>query len=125
MPAVRAALFDVQRAFARAPEGAVLDGRDIATIICPDADVKLFVTASLAERARRRWLELESRGERTDLEALTAQIAERDRRDATRAEAPLIQAPDAHLLDTTGLSIDEAARAAIRIIDAALSRPKA
>ncbi|MBL8551633.1 MAG: (d)CMP kinase [Hyphomonadaceae bacterium] len=121
MPPVRAALFDLQRRFAQAPQGAVLDGRDIATVICPDADVKLFVTASLTERARRRWAELEKLGQPTDLVALTALIAARDKRDAERPEAPLVQAPDAHLLDTTGLSIDEAAAAARRIIDAAVS----
>lgn len=125
MPGVRQALRELQRAFAVAPGGAVLDGRDIATVICPDADVKLFVTASLEERARRRWLELEARGESVDLADLTAQISARDERDANRPISPLKQAPDAHLLDTTGLSIDEAAAAARRIIDAALKRPRA
>ena len=119
IPAVRNVLRDAQRNFAANPAGAVLDGRDIATVICPDADVKLFVTASLEERARRRWRELEARGEPTDLLALTAEIAARDARDAARPVSPLAQAPDAHLLDTTGLSIDEAAAAARRIIDGA------
>jgi cytidylate kinase len=123
MPAVREALRDLQFAFARRPGGAVLDGRDIGTVICPDADVKLFVTASLQERARRRWLELKARGEEIDLEELTRQIAQRDERDANRPISPLRQAADAHLLDTTGLSIDEAAAAARRLIDAALQRP--
>ena len=118
-PAVRAELLALQRRFAADPAGAVLDGRDIATVICPNADVKLFVTASLEERARRRWRELEARGEPTDLLALTAEIAARDARDAARPVSPLAQAPDAHLLDTTGLSIDEAAAAARRIIDGA------
>ena len=118
-PAVRAELLALQRRFAADPAGAVLDGRDIATVICPNADVKLFVTASLEERARRRWRELEARGEPTDLLALTAEIAARDARDAARPVSPLLQAPDAHLLDTTGLSIDEAAAAARRIIDGA------
>ena len=118
-PAVRAELLALQRRFAADPAGAVLDGRDIATVICPEADVKLYVTASLEERARRRWLELEARGEPTDLAALTAEIAARDARDAARPVSPLAQAPDAHLLDTTGLSIDEAAAAARRIIDGA------
>ncbi|MGE0827900.1 MAG: (d)CMP kinase [Hyphomonadaceae bacterium] len=125
MAPVREALITLQRDFAQAPEGAVLDGRDIATVICPEADVKLFVTASLTERAKRRWLELEARGEPTDLADLTRQIEARDERDANRPISPLRQAPDAHLLDTTGLSIDEAAKAAIRIIEAALSRPQA
>ncbi len=119
MPAVRAELLALQRRFAADPAGAVLDGRDIATVICPEADVKLYVTASLEERARRRWRELEARGEPTDLLALTAEIAARDARDAARPVSPLVQAPDAHLLDTTGLSIDEAAAAARRIIDGA------
>ncbi len=117
MPAVRAELLALQRRFAADPAGAVLDGRDIATVICPEADVKLFVTASLEERVRRRWRELEARGEPTDLLALTAEIAARDARDAARPVSPLVQAPDAHLLDTTGLTIDEAAAAARRIID--------
>ncbi|MBI1186929.1 MAG: (d)CMP kinase, partial [Alphaproteobacteria bacterium] len=103
--------------------GAVLDGRDIGTVICPNADVKLFVTAALPERARRRWLELKARGEAIDLEDLTRQIAQRDERDENRPISPLRRAADAHLLDTTGLSIDEAAAAARRIIDAALQRP--
>lgn len=123
MTPVREALRSLQFSFAHAPGGAVLDGRDIGTVICPDADVKLFVTASLAERARRRWLELKARGEDIDLAALTAQIAQRDERDANRPISPLRQAADAHLLDTTGLSIDEAAAAARRIIDAAIQRP--
>jgi cytidylate kinase len=124
MPGVRAALFELQRRFAQAPQGAVLDGRDIGTVVCPDADVKLFVTATLEERARRRRRELESLGEPTDLETLTRLIAARDRRDAERPQSPLRQAPEAHLLDTTGLSIDEAAAAARRIIDAAVERTR-
>ncbi|MET0181349.1 MAG: (d)CMP kinase [Caulobacterales bacterium] len=122
MPAVRAALLDAQRAFAAQPGGAVLDGRDIGTVICPNADVKLFVTASLPERARRRWLELKARGEEIEIAALTAQIEARDARDMNRADAPLRPAADAHLLDTTALSIDDAVTAARRIIDAASAR---
>jgi cytidylate kinase len=125
MPAVRAALLDAQRAFAADPAGAVLDGRDIATVICPDADVKLFVTASLDVRTERRLRELRGRGEEISFGDLQAQIAERDRRDMERRDAPLIQAPDAHLLDTTHLSIEGAVEAACRIIDAALVRPGA
>ncbi len=116
---VRAILFDAQRAFARQLGGAVLDGRDIGTVICPDADVKFFVDASLEERTRRRHAELAARGEPVEFEALKAQIADRDHRDMTRPVAPLIQASDAHLLDTTALSIEGAATAARRIIDAA------
>lgn len=115
--AVRAVLRRAQRAFAADPAGAVLDGRDIATVICPDADVKLFVTASLEERTRRRLAELQKRGEAISFEALKAQIAERDQRDMTRADSPLVQAPGAHLLDTTLLSVDEAVAAAVAIIE--------
>lgn len=122
-PAVRAALLEAQRAFAADPAGAVLDGRDIGTVICPDADVKLFVTADLAVRTQRRLNELRSRGEQISFEELQAQIAERDRRDMTRADAPLRQAEEAHLLDTTHLSIEAAVEAACRLIDAALARP--
>jgi CMP/dCMP kinase len=115
---VRAALIDAQRAFARAPQGAVLDGRDIGTVIAPDADVKLFVTASLAARTQRRLSELEARGETISFAELERQIADRDARDASRAEAPLRLAPDARLLDTTKLSIDESVAAACAIIEA-------
>lgn len=124
IPAVRAALRKSQRAFAADPSGAVLDGRDIGTVICPDADVKLFVTASLATRTQRRLTELRARGEQISFEDLQAQIAERDRRDIERKDSPLIQASDAHLLDTTHLSIEASVEAACRIIDAALkARP--
>jgi CMP/dCMP kinase len=119
IPAVRAVLREAQRVFAADPAGAVLDGRDIGTVICPDADVKLFVTADLAVRTERRLKELHARGESIDFEALQAQIAERDRRDTSRADSPLRQAPDAHLLDTTELSIEDAVREACRIVDAA------
>lgn len=125
IPAVRAALLTAQRAFAADPAGAVLDGRDIGTVICPDADVKLFVTASLAERTRRRLTELRGRGETISFEDLERQIAERDERDANRKDSPLRQAEGAHLLDTTSLSIEAAAEAAFAIVDAALSSPKA
>jgi CMP/dCMP kinase len=123
-PGVRAVLLEAQRQFARAPQGAVLDGRDIGTVICPHADVKFFVDAALAVRARRRWQELQARGESLSLEALTAQIAARDARDAARADAPLRKAVDAHLLDTTSLSIEETVDAARTIIAASPSRPK-
>lgn len=125
MPAVRAVLRKAQRAFAADPAGAVLDGRDIGTVICPDAEVKLFVTASLAERTRRRLAELTARGEDIGFETLQGQIAERDERDMNRADSPLKQALDAHLLDTTDLSIEAAVEAACRIVDAALKRPGA
>jgi cytidylate kinase len=119
-PAVRAALLEAQRAFAAHPQGAVLDGRDIGTVVCPDADVKLFVVADLAVRAERRWKELTARGESRTLDTVAADIAARDKRDAERPVAPTRQAEDAHLLDTTALSIEAAAAAACRIIDAVL-----
>lgn len=121
LPAVREVLRRAQKKFAADPQGAVLDGRDIGTVICPDADVKLFVTASLDERTRRRLEELIARGERITFEELKLQIAERDERDTTRKDSPLLQAADAHLLDTTALSIDEAAQAAYAVVDAALA----
>ena len=119
LPEVRAALVDYQRAFAKRPPGAVLDGRDIATVIAPDADVKIFVTASAQERARRRARELAAQGVAADEGEILADIQRRDERDRSRAAAPLAQAPDAHLLDTTHLDIDAAVRAAIDIVKAA------
>jgi len=108
IPAVRAALLDFQRDFA-ARRGAVLDGRDIGTAIFPDAPVKLFVTASLAERARRRWQELRAKGETAELARVEADMLARDTRDAPNMR----QAPDAVVLDTTSLDADGAFRAAL------------
>ena len=119
-PAVRAALFDFQRDFAA--KGGVLDGRDIGTVICPDADVKLYVTASPEERAKRRHAELTGYGEQVSVEEVLAQLIERDTRDSTRATAPLKPAADAHMIDTTGMSISEVLNAAIVICDAVLKR---
>ncbi|HUU66857.1 MAG TPA: (d)CMP kinase [Methyloceanibacter sp.] len=121
-PEVRAVLVTYQREFARIPPGAVIDGRDIGTVICPDADVKLFVTATAEQRAHRRFLELVASGpSRTVLEAdVLADIKDRDHRDTIRATAPLRQAEDAALLDTTNLDIDAAFRAAIDLIEAAM-----
>jgi cytidylate kinase len=119
IPEVRAALFNYQREFAAAPPGAVLDGRDIGTVICPNADVKIFVTASPEARARRRALEKRGDGESVDEAAILADILRRDERDRSRAVAPLVRAPDAHLLDTTHLDIDAAFRAAVAIVEAA------
>ena len=119
IPAVRAALIDMQRRFATAPPGAVLDGRDIGTVICPDADVKLFVDASPEVRARRRTAELLARGEAADEAQILADIRRRDDRDRSREVAPLVPAADAHLLDTTRLDIDAAFRAAVSIVEAA------
>ena len=117
-PAVRRALYERQRAFALQEGGAVLDGRDIGTVIAPEALVKLFVTASVTERARRRWLEMTGRGITVDLEVIEADIAARDERDTNRADAPLRAAPGAALLDTTTLGRDEAIAAAIAVVAA-------
>ena len=114
---VREALLAYQRRFAAAPGGAVLDGRDIGTVVCPTADVKLFVTASPEVRARRRHLELLGRGERAEFAAVLEDIRRRDERDTHRAAAPLRQDADAVLLDTTDLDIDGAIRAAIDIVE--------
>jgi CMP/dCMP kinase len=119
IPEVRAALVDLQRSFAAAPPGAVLDGRDIGTVICPDADVKIFVDAAPEVRASRRAVELRDKGEAVDEAAILADIVRRDARDRARAVAPLVPAPDAHLLDTTHLDIDAAFRAAVAIVEAA------
>ena len=119
IPEVRAALVDLQRSFAAAPPGAVLDGRDIGTVICPDADVKIFVDAAPEVRASRRAVELRGKGEAVDEAAILADIVRRDARDRARAVAPLVPAPDAHLLDTTHLDIDAAFRAAVAIVEAA------
>jgi len=118
-PDVRAALLAFQREFAA--KGGILDGRDIGTVICPDADVKLYVTASQEERAKRRHLELTSYGEKLTVENVLAQLIERDTRDSTRKAAPLKPAEDAHLLDTTGLGIEAVLQAAVEICDAVLA----
>lgn len=115
---VRDALFERQRAFARQPGGAVLDGRDIGTVIAPDADAKLFVTASPEVRAARRHAELMNAGAAVTLEEVLADIRARDARDAGRAAAPLARAEDADLLDTSDLGIDEAVRRAIALVEA-------
>ena len=117
-PPVRRALYERQRAFALQEGGAVLDGRDIGTVIAPEAEVKLFITASVAERARRRWLEMKGRGIAVALDAIEADIAARDARDMGRADAPLIAAPGAVLLETTTLGRDEAIAAALAAVSA-------
>jgi cytidylate kinase len=119
IPEVRAALLKFQRDFAAMPPGAVLDGRDIGTVICPNADVKIFVIAAPEERARRRAAELKASGQPADEAAILADILRRDERDRTRAVAPLKPAKDAHLLDTTHLDIDAAVQAAVDIVEAA------
>ncbi len=116
---VRAALVDFQRAFARRAGGAVLDGRDIGTVICPNAEAKLFVTASAEVRAERRFKELVGKGLETSFETVLADVKERDARDRDRAEAPMVAAKDATVIDTSALSIDDAIAAAVSAIDAA------
>lgn len=119
-PAVRAALLDHQRHFAHQPGGAVLDGRDIGTVIAPEAEAKLFVTASVEARARRRFLEMKQRGQKVTLEAIAADLRLRDQRDANRAEAPLRAADDAVVLDTSQLGREEAIAAAIAAVEGML-----
>jgi cytidylate kinase len=118
IPEVRAALLAFQRDFAAQPPGAVLDGRDIGTVICPHADVKIYVTATPAMRARRRAAEYQAQGRDIDEAMVLADIVKRDERDSQRAAAPLKQAPDAHLLDTSEMDISTAIRAAIDIVEA-------
>lgn len=111
---VRAALVDFQRAFARRAGGAVLDGRDIGTVICPQAEVKLYVTASAEVRAQRRFLELSAKGQAETLEEVLADVKSRDERDMNRAEAPLKPAEDAVVIDTSELAIEEAVARALQ-----------
>jgi CMP/dCMP kinase len=122
-PQVRAALLDFQRNFARNPPhkagGAVVEGRDIGTVVCPDADVKLFIDADLEVRATRRFAELRAQDPSLTLNAVRAEMAARDERDRNRADSPLVAAPDAHLLDTTVLDIDGAFDAAMKLIGSA------
>jgi cytidylate kinase len=123
VPEVRAALFDLQQNFAKAPPGAVLDGRDIGTVICPNAEVKIFVTASPEVRAYRRTMELRGRGENADEKAVLADILARDERDRSRSAAPLVQAADAHLLDTSALDIDGSFKAALALVEKVRKSP--
>jgi cytidylate kinase len=116
IPEVRAALVDFQHAFARRAGGAVLDGRDIGTVICPEAEVKLFVTASAEVRAERRFLELSAKGSDVTRDQVLADVRERDARDAERSTAPMKPAEDAVLLDTSELNIDDALAKAVEII---------
>ncbi|MBS0255696.1 MAG: (d)CMP kinase [Proteobacteria bacterium] len=115
-PGVRRALYERQRAFALQPGGAVLDGRDIGTVIAPEAPAKLFVTASVPARAQRRWAEMQAQGRAVTLAEIEADLAARDLRDSTRAEAPLAAAPDAVLLDTSALTREAAVTEAIRLV---------
>ena len=128
MPEVRAALFEVQKNFAAQPKGAILDGRDIGTVICPQADLKLFVTANSDVRAHRRYLELRKRGESIEESTVLEDIRQRDARDQSRAAAPLIKSPDAVLLETSNLDIEAAFRAALaeveRVVLARSAKPR-
>lgn len=121
-PGVRRALLELQRAFAAQPGGAVLDGRDIGTVICPTAAAKLFITASPEARAHRRWLQLSGRGEAVSEAEVLADIRRRDDRDSHRSAAPLLKADDAVLLDTTAMSISQTADVARRIVEEARAR---
>lgn len=125
IPEVRKVLLNFQRRFAEDPPGAVLDGRDIGTVICPDADVKIFVVAAPEVRARRRTLEAKARGEMADEALVLADIIRRDDRDKNRAVAPLKPADDAHLLDNSNLDIEGGVQAAIDIVEAVRSRSRA
>jgi cytidylate kinase len=116
IPEVRAVLLDFQRDFAKRDGGAVLDGRDIGTVICPNADVKLFVTASAEVRANRRVLELSAKGDTTDYETVLADVIARDERDATRDTAPMIAAKGSVLIDTSDMTIEDAVAHAIALI---------
>ena len=123
-PAVRQALYERQRAFATQAGGAVLDGRDIGTVIAPEAPAKLFVIASVAARAQRRFAEMQAQGRDVDLSAIEADLEARDRRDRERAEAPLRAAGDAVTLDTSALDRDQAIAAAIALVDQRMRGPK-
>ena len=120
--AVRLALRDLQLAFARRPGGAVLDGRDQGTVICPEAPAKLYVTATPEVRAERRWKQLTAQGEDVTYAEILADIARRDERDGGRSDSPMRPAPDAVLLDTSEMTIEQAADAARRIVEAARAR---
>ena len=120
MPSVRRALVEAQRAFSKRAPGTVLDGRDIGTVVCPDAAVKLYVTASAEVRAKRRFDEIVAGGGEARFEDVLADVIKRDARDMNRADSPLKPADDAHLIDTTEMGIEAAFQAAKRLIDAAL-----
>lgn len=122
MPSVRRALVEAQRAFSKRTPGTVLDGRDIGTVVCPEAPVKLYVTASPEVRARRRCDEILAKGGGADFDAIFSDVRKRDERDMGRADSPLKPADDAHLLDTSEMSIEAAFLAAKALIDAALTK---
>ena len=116
MSGVRKALVELQRQFAQTPPGAILDGRDIGTVVCPDASVKFYVTASPQERARRRWNEMQLKGQDADFDEILADISTRDARDMGRADSPLKPVEDAHLLDTSQMDIETAFQQALSIV---------
>jgi cytidylate kinase len=122
IPQVRAALLDFQRRFAGQAQGAVLDGRDIGTVIAPGAQAKLFVTARPEVRADRRWKQLKGQGEEVSFDEVLADIRIRDERDSRRSAAPLVMAPDAALLDTSEMTIEAAFREALRLVELARGR---
>ncbi len=126
-PGVRQALFERQRAFAETPGGAVLDGRDIGTVIAPDADVKLFITASVQERAKRRWLEMIAKNiddeDEIPLSEIERDVVNRDARDINRKDAPLKAAPDAMIIDTTSFDADQAFETVLEAVQQALQKP--
>ncbi|MEM5515453.1 (d)CMP kinase [Henriciella sp. AS95] len=122
LPEVRAALLQLQRDFAHQEMGAVLDGRDIGTVVCPEAEVKLWIDADVEVRAQRRHLELRKAGDTISLDALTQQLRERDERDANRKDAPMKKAADAVLIDTTDLTIDAAVDKARAVIEDVMAR---
>ncbi|OYW83853.1 MAG: cytidylate kinase [Hyphomonas sp. 32-62-5] len=124
IPSVRQALFELQRAFATRAGGALLDGRDIGTVIAPDADVKLWVDADVRQRGERRWKELTGNGEDVLLEQVIEQLKIRDARDQGRTDAPAAIADDAILIDTTDLTIDAAVERAMAAVEAALAKGK-
>jgi CMP/dCMP kinase len=124
IPSVRQALFELQRAFATREGGALLDGRDIGTVIAPDADVKLWVDADVSQRGARRWKELSEAGDPVTLDEVIRQLEIRDARDQGRADAPAAMAADAILIDTTDLTIDAAVEKALAAVEAALARGK-
>lgn len=124
IPAVRQALVEKQREFARTLPGAVLDGRDIGTVVCPDADVKLYVTATAQVRAQRRLAEIEARGGSAEFAQILADIEKRDSRDMGRADSPLRPANDAHLLDTSEMDIETAFQAAKTLVETAMASRK-
>ena len=122
IPEVREALLDLQRAFANQPGGAILDGRDIGTVVCPEADVKLWIEASVERRAQRRWKELTEKGETLSLDEMIAELKERDERDRNRKDAPMVAAADSVLIDTTHLTIDAAVDKARATVEAVIAQ---